>query len=78
MDSLLFLSSRSAFLFSIEFFIGGLYTNKLFDNHNPHDLLAPLGQEFAHMLSKGLWCLAVGFLILAVIKYVYESQSDRK
>ena len=50
--------------------------NKLFDNPAPHDMLAPVAQDIAHFMSNGIYYLAVGCLILAVIKFIYEGLSD--
>tara|TARA_B100000519_G_C13915101_1_gene284046 strand:- start:354 stop:536 length:183 start_codon:yes stop_codon:yes gene_type:complete len=54
----------------------GVFVNKLFDNPAPHDMLAPVAQDIAHFMSNGIYYLAVGCLILAVIKFIYEGLSD--
>jgi len=76
MENILFFSSRAVFLISALLFGVSIFVNKLFDNPAPHDMLAPLAQDVAHFMSNGFYYLAVGCLILAVIKFVYEWLTD--
>ncbi len=76
MENILFLSSRVVFLISAVLFGVSFFVNKLFNNAAPDDLLAPAAQAIAHLMSNGVYYLAIGCLILAVIKFIYEWTVD--
>ncbi|STX55509.1 Uncharacterised protein [Legionella beliardensis] len=72
METLLFVSSRRILFISLVAFFASFFINKLFDNPNPKDLLAPLAQEIAHFLSSGAYYLAIGLFIFGIAKFIYE------
>lgn len=71
MENILFFNSRTVFIISIASFCASLLLRNA-STAAPGDFLAPVATGIYNLLSSGFYYMAIGCLVLAVIKFIYE------